>query len=541
MHDQIGMTVQTKSKPTRCAIYTRVSTDAGLEQEFNSLQAQREACEAYVMSQKHEGWKLIRDRFDDGGFSGGNLDRPALQSLLDLVRASRVDVVVVYKVDRLTRSLGDFAKLVELFDGHGVSFVSVTQAFNTTSSMGRLTLNVLLSFAQFEREVTAERIRDKIAASKKRGLWMGGVVPLGYRVEARRLLVDQSEAETVQLIFERYRELKSLPALQRDLRSRGIVSRIRQLSSGRCIGGVPMANGPLMNILRNRTYLGEINHRGASYPGEHEAIVNNDLFDAVQAILDANRRGRRERWQASDALLLGKLFDDQGNRMTPSYAIKKGVRYRYYVSSVLVQGRKDEAGSVARIAAKTIEGHIEKAIASRLSDTDKHLAANQVARDAIRAMIDRVVLSATNISIELAQNGSNADGEAIRIHWTPPRQKRHREMLCSEHESSKRSLPVRRSMKGEVRARIILAIAKARLWLDQLLREEVEGIEALADREGRSERSIRMTLSLAFLAPDIVKAAVNGTLPPRLSLTELSNLPLDWAKQHAHLGIRSRT
>ena len=449
-------------------------------------------------------------------------------------------MIVVYKVDRLTRSLGDFAKLVELFDGHNVSFVSVTQAFNATTSMGRLTLNVLLSFAQFEREVTAERIRDKIAASKKKGLWMGGVVPLGYRVEARRLLVDPSEARTVRLIFEKYRKLRSLPALQRVLRSRGIVSRVRQLSSGRCIGGVPMANGPLMNILRNRTYIGEINHRGASYPGEHEAIVDNDLFDEVQAILDANRRGRRERWQASDALLLGKLFDDRGNRMTPSYAIKKGVRYRYYVSSVVVQGRKDEAGSIARVAATIIEGHVEKALTTRLSDTDDHVSTYQDARDAIRAVIDRVVLSATNISIELSEKRSEPDSETIQVPWTPPRQTRHREVLCSDRESSKRSVPARRSMKGEVRARIILAIAKARLWLDQLLREEIEGIEALADREGRSERSIRMTLSLAFLAPDIFKAAVDGTLPPRLSLTEISDPPMDWADQRAEFGIQSR-
>ncbi|MGI9425342.1 MAG: recombinase family protein, partial [Hyphomicrobiaceae bacterium] len=348
-------------------------------------------------------------------------------------------------------------------------------------------------------------------------------------------------AETVRLIFERYRELKSLPALQRDLRSRGIVSRVRQLSSGRRIGGVPMANGPLMNILRNRTYLGEINHRGASYPGEHEAIVDNDLFDEVQVILDTNRRGRRERWQASDALLLGKLFDDRGNRMTPSYAIKKGVRYRYYVSSVVVQGRKDEAGSVARIASTIIEGQVEKAITARFSETDNHLATYQNARNAIRAMIDRVVLSATNISIELSQNDSEADSETIRIPWTPPRQTRHREMPCSEHESSKRSEPARRSMKGEMRARIILAIARARLWLNQLLREEIEGIEALADREGRSERSIRMTLSLAFLAPDIVRAAVDGTLPPAPSLTEISNPPMDWADQRAKLGIQSTT
>ena len=257
------------TKPTlRCAIYTRVSSDQGLEQDFNSLDAQREAAEAYIKSQAHEGWKLRRDRYDDGGFSGGSMERPALQKLLADIVEGRIDVVVVYKVDRLTRSLADFAKLVELFDSHKVSFVSVTQSFNTTSSMGRLTLNVLLSFAQFEREVTGERIRDKIAASKRKGLWMGGVVPLGYRVEARKLWVDEPEAVLVRRIFTRYLELGSLPALQRELREEGIRTRSRQLASGKLIGDVPLTNGPLAYILKNRHYLGELNHKGKSYPGD---------------------------------------------------------------------------------------------------------------------------------------------------------------------------------------------------------------------------------------------------------------------------------
>ena len=270
-------------KPQRCAIYTRVSTENGLEQEFNSLHAQREAAQAYVKSQAHEGWKLIRDHYDDGGFSGGSLDRPAD------IRERRIDIVIVYKVDRLTRSLTDFAKLVELFDGHGVAFVSVTQSFNTTSSMGRLTLNVLLSFAQFEREVTGERIRDKIAASKKKGLWVGGVVPLGYEVRDRKLIVVEEEAVTVRLIFSRYLDLGSLSALQRDLRERGIITRRRTLSSGRAIGGQALTNGPLAYLLRNRMYLGEINHRDKSYPGEHQPIIDEKLFDAVQAKLTENR------------------------------------------------------------------------------------------------------------------------------------------------------------------------------------------------------------------------------------------------------------
>src|SRR3954469_14795725 len=248
-------------KALRCAIYTRVSTDHGLEQEFNSLDAQREAAEAYVKSQAHEGWRFLRDRFDDGGFSGGSLERPALQRLLAAIRSGLIDVIVVYKVDRLTRPLTDFAKLVEMFDAEGVAFVSVTQSFNTTSSMGRLTLNMLLSFAQFEREVTGERIRDKIAASKSKGIWVGGIVLLGYEVRERKLVIREDEAATVRLIFERYLELGSLPALQRELRERGIVTRRRRLSLGRTIGGVPLTNGPLAHLLRNRVYLGELNHR----------------------------------------------------------------------------------------------------------------------------------------------------------------------------------------------------------------------------------------------------------------------------------------
>src|ERR1700729_1106633 len=339
----------------RGAIYTRVSTEQGLEQDFNSLDAQREASEAYIKSQAHEGWRLVPDRYDDGGFSGGSMDRPALQKLLADVQARRIDVIVVYKVDRLTRSLADFAKLVETFDAHGVSFVSVTQSFNTTTSMGRLTLNVLLSFAQFEREVTGERIRDKIAASKKKGLWVGGVVPLGYEVKDRKLIVNDEEAATVRLIFRRYLDLGSLSALQRDLREEGIVTRKRTLSSGRTIGGRTLTNGPLAHMLRNRMYLGEINHRDKSYRGEHAPIIDPRLFQAVQTKLTENRRERRRRRQSSNALLIGKLFDDRGNPMTPTYAIKKGVRYRYYVSCVLNQGRKEEAGSFPRVAAEAIE------------------------------------------------------------------------------------------------------------------------------------------------------------------------------------------
>jgi site-specific DNA recombinase len=339
----------------RCAIYTRVSSDQGLEQDFNSLHAQREAAEAYIKSQAHEGWKLHRERYDDGGFSGGSMERPALQKLLIDLAQNRIDVIVVYKVDRLTRSLADFAKLVEVFDANKVSFVSVTQSFNTTSSMGRLTLNVLLSFAQFEREVTGERIRDKIAASKKKGIWMGGVVPLGYRVENRKLLIDEDEVGMVRLIFQRYLELGSLPALQRDLSEKRILTRIRNLSSGRSIGGVALTNGPLSYILKNRLYLGEINHRKVSYQSDHTPIISIELFEAVQTLLAQNLNRKDMRKGKSGALLTGRLFDACGQLMSPSHTTKKGVRYRYYVTAAIAQGRKKEAGMIIRLPAQEIE------------------------------------------------------------------------------------------------------------------------------------------------------------------------------------------
>ena len=283
------------------------------------------------------------------------MERPALQKLVAAVTERRLDIIVVYKVDRLTRSLADFAKLVELFDKVGVSFVSVTQSFNTTSSMGRLTLNVLLSFAQFEREVIGERIRDKIAASKKKGIWMGGVVPLGYRVENRKLLVDEAEAETVRLVFRRYLDLGSLPALQLDLRERGIMTRARVLASDRQIGGVPFTNGPLAYMLKNRMVLGELNHRGMSYKREHPAIVDVNLFEEVQVKLAQNLNRRDLRKGKSGALLAGYLYDDHGDRMSPSHTVKKGIRYRYYISTALVQGRGADAGTIARGPAQEIE------------------------------------------------------------------------------------------------------------------------------------------------------------------------------------------
>ena len=344
----------------RCAIYTRKSTEHNLDLEFNSLDAQREACEAYIKSQAHEGWRLIQTTTMMGHFPGRRLDRPALQELLAEVKAGKIDIIVVYKVDRLTRSLADFAKLVELFDRHSVSFVSVTQSFNTTSSMGRLTLNVLLSFAQFEREVIGERVRDKIAASKAKGIWVGGSVPLGYASVNKKLVIVPEEAETVRLIFRRYLELGSIRDLAEDLDREGIRTRRQTLSTGKTRGGIRFGVGGLAQLLRNRFYVAEVVYHGTVHPGEQEPILDRALFDAVQAKLAASASSRQLKLKASPSILAGRIFDDSGNRMTPSHTNKRGARYRYYVSHAVLQKRDDEAGSVVRISAPDIETVVVK-------------------------------------------------------------------------------------------------------------------------------------------------------------------------------------
>ena len=320
-------------KLLRCAVYTRKSTEDGLEQEFNSLDAQYEACAAYALSQRHEGWILVKDRYDDGGFSGGNMDRPGLKRLLADIEAGKVDIVLLYKIDRLTRSLADFSKIVEVLDRAGASFVSITQSFNTTTSMGRLTLNMLLSFAQFEREVTGERIRDKIAASKKKGLWMGGPVPLGYEVRERKLVVNKDEAEQVRHVMRRYLALGSVPALAEELEREGYRTKVQRKSSGPHRGGCIYRRGTLYHLLSNRIYRGFIVHKGKAYPGEHKAIVHEALWGEVQALLTTNASGSSRRLkQQHPSLLVGKVIDGEGREMTPSHASKSRRRYRYYVT-----------------------------------------------------------------------------------------------------------------------------------------------------------------------------------------------------------------
>src|SRR3979411_2279218 len=360
------------SKQVRCAIYTRVSTDQGLEQDFNSLDAQYDASQAYIRSQAHAGWTLLRAKYDDGGFSGGNTDRPALQRLLVDVRAGKIDVIVVYKVDRLTRSLADFAELVELFDAHGVSFVSVTQQFNTTTSMGRLTLNVLLSFAQFEREVTSERIRDKIAASKRKGLWVGGNLPCGYEMKDGKIAIVEEEAELVRSIYRRYLELGGVNELVRDLRERNIRTRTKLLATGTTRGGIPFGRGTLYYLLSNHFYIGEVKYGNEILPGEQPPIMDRALFEAIRQKSLAQWSHRTIVRNKSDHLLTGLLFDDAGHRMVPTHATKAGIRYRYYVSAPFLYGeaKTASAGSICRVPANDIENIIIKSL-------KEHLAANQ--------------------------------------------------------------------------------------------------------------------------------------------------------------------
>src|SRR5271154_1975153 len=399
------MNNQAIKRSLRSAIYTRVSTDQGLEQDFNSLDAQREASEAYIKSQAHEGWRLIRDHYDDGGYSGGSMERPALRKLLADVQARRIDVIVVYKVDRLTRSLADFAKLVELFDRHEVSFVSVTQSFNTTTSMGRLTLNVLLSFAQFEREVRGERIRDKIAASKKKGMWMGGVVPLGYRVENRALHIVEDHAEIVRCLFRRYLEAGSVVRLKQQLDSEEVRIPIRIDGGGRSTGGGLFSRGHVYKLLSNPIYVGRIPHNGQVHEGQHPPIVTQGLWDEVQQNLRDHlgaARTKRTR-QSSDALLIGKLYDDGGNRMSPTWARKGSKRWRYYVSQAALQGEKSKAGSILRVPATDVETLVTEALGKLSPD-------HGASQTDIRNLIDRIVIGRATIRIQLSELADGRDG-----------------------------------------------------------------------------------------------------------------------------------
>ena len=504
----------------RCAIYTRKSTEHGLELEFNSLDAQREACEAYIKSQTHEGWKALPRRYDDPAYSGGNLGRPALQKLLVDIDAGRVDVVVVYKIDRLTRSLADFAKLVELFDRKAISFVAVTQQFNTTTSMGRLTLNVLLSFAQFERELSSERVRDKVAASRKRGKWTGGSVPLGYDAKDKKLVVNQPEAETVRHIYQRYLVLKCLRRLIADLDEKGIVSKQRTSPSGRDTGGIRFTYGPLAYLLKNRTYLGEMGHKGSWFPGEHEAIIDPALFNAVQELLTSNSVIRHQQRTDNQALLKGLLFDDRGNRMSPSFSTKRGVRYRFYVSSAILSGRRDQAGSTSRVAAADFERVIVSALRERFAKsgdlTDQGL---------VGTYIERIALGQSNTLIKL-KTGAIAGSMIELARSRQPASPRTR-IENDQNQSIE-----------EPNISLVDAIARAHLWLQALSNETYQSVEELSNVARWNSKVIRKVLRLAFLAPDITEAIIFGSQPKALGLSQLQGISAQsWGEQRRLLGF----
>jgi site-specific DNA recombinase len=525
----------------RCAVYTRKSTEHNLDLAFTSLDAQREACEAYIRSQAGEGWRLVPDHYDDGGLSGASLDRPALQTLLAELRARRIDVVVVYKVDRLTRSLADFAKLIEIFDAHATSFVSVTQSFNTTTSMGRLTLNILLSFAQFEREVIGERVRDKIAASKRKGIWVGGPVPLGYAAMDKRIIVVPAEAETVRALFRRYLELGSVRALAEDLERRGIRTRQRKLRDGRILGAGAFGVGGLAHLLRNRFYIGEVVYRGETFRGDHGPILDPALFAAVQARLASQAVERRCRIRGLSALLTGRLFDEQGRRMTPTHSNKKGVRYSYYVSQAV--RRKQSAGSIGRVPAPELEALVVDAVRRQLQANSTATPIVESDRALIERHLLRATLSLTAISLDLREEiadseacgphdllaaGSAAPPTKLTIPWTVPAVVPVKSIVHVPAHNT--------PMKPGSRETLLIAVAKARKWIKDVERRG-RSFADIAAREGKAERHVRHLARLAFVSPRIISAIIDGTAAAGITATTLiTGLSYSWIEQEQRIS-----
>jgi site-specific DNA recombinase len=579
-------------KKLRCAIYTRKSTEEGLEQDFNTLHAQREACQAFIASQQHEGWAAIETAYADGGFSGGSMERPALKMLLAEVRSGKIDVIVVYKVDRLTRSLTDFARIVEVLDSHGVSFVSVTQAFNTTTSMGRLTLNVLLSFAQFEREVTGERIRDKIAASKKKGLWMGGFLPLGYKADGRRLIIDETEADLVRMIVALYLKRGTVAAVEAELVGRKIASPRRNTTSGRSYGGRLLSRGQIYRLLSNPIYIGEIAHKGARHQGQHRAIIDREIWDAVQAKLASNAHIRHVRSNAKEpSLLAGLLFDTRGRRFAPTHATKQGKRYRYYALPLEPDTRHANERSW-RIAASEIEAVVIERLNAALLDRlwlAKTLSLDQATPTVIRRFLEgaralgkqlasasgsdqraallgllqgvtaaesevRIHVKIDGLSLALSDVG-NVESQEFRTE-TPGKRGTGIAGARSNEEVVTLSVAVTFKRRG-VETRLIIeggppskrlradpalikTVARAHIWFDDLVRGRIT-ITEIAAREGMKVSSVAKLMHLAFLAPDIVEAILGGTQSVTAVAHHLirSDLPVLWKDQRAHLLAQS--
>lgn len=531
----------------RCAIYTRKSSEEGLEQDFNSLHAQRDSCAAYVLSQAGEGWEAIKTHYDDGGFSGGSLERPALQQLLTDITAGKVDIIVVYKVDRLTRSLSDFAKIVEIFDDKGVSFVSVTQAFNTTTSMGRLTLNILLSFAQFEREVTGERIRDKFAASRKKGIWMGGHPPLGYDISDRKLIVNNAEAEKVRGIFERYMTLKSVPALMEELAETGVKTKHWTSTTGAVMGNKVFSRGALYHLLRNRVYIGEATHKGKNYPGLHDPIVDDKTWTTVQDLLTANTGNH---WATikrsnSESPLKGLLFDDRGNPMSPSFTSKSRGRYRYYVSQALLQHRKADAGSVARIAGPEIERNIETILSDAIPYSSKERPLPEDPAGKLQALlqsVDRIVVKSDTVTVALHPDHVASIDEAACVQLKATISHKQKKTVITvpvrwiERGGETLLMTAKSEIATEPRkpdAALIKAVARAWRWRAMFENGVVQSIPELAQLESINQSYIKKALKLAFLPPAMIEDILAGRQCTTANLASLMNqdLRLDWKAQ----------
>ncbi len=562
------------SRRLRCAVYTRKSTEEGLEQDFNSLDAQREACAAYIKSQAGEGWICLKARYDDGGISGATMDRPALQRMLSDIDAGKIDVVVVYKVDRLTRALSDFAKMVEIFDANGVSFVSVTQQFNTTTSMGRLTLNVLLSFAQFEREVTAERIRDKIAASKKKGMWMGGVIPLGYDVIDRKLVPNEAESETVRILFRLYLKLGTVRCVKEEADRLGLRTKARKPNNGQRAGGEPFTRGHIYKVLSNPIYIGRIAHKGASYEGEQPAIVSRDIWEKVQEQLRHHAVGRNNSCNGKGwNFLAGRLFDEGGQPLVPTYASKAGRRYRYYISKSLKHDPSDQ-GAGWRLPASVLEGAVMRTISASLRDEVRlsqwlgsaardprtlkrslraaaHLAdrleaaepieppsslCDIVYRVEVRPHLLRIAINGRALRGLIVADAGNADRSAVP------------EEVCLETPIAmkRRGVELKLILGGADGGpctpdpTLIATLGKAQRWFDGLVSGEAASLTDLAQRHGIDRWTVGHTLPLAFLAPDIVQAILEGRQPAALTasrLMRLADLPMSWTAQRRLLGF----
>ena len=543
-------------KKIRCAIYTRKSSEDGLEQEFNSLDAQREACAAFIASQMIEGWVLVPDAYDDGGLSGGSLERAGLQRLLADMRSGKIDRIVVYKIDRLTRSLADFAKIVDILDEAGASFVSVTQSFNTATSMGRLTLNMLLSFAQFEREVTAERIRDKIAASKKKGLWMGGNVPLGYEPDGRSLKIKKPDAQIIRTIYEFYQKHGTIRDVKDQVDKLGLKTAIRTLSSGRLKGGTPFSFGHIYHILTNPIYAGRIRHKANVYPGQHPALIDPEHWDALQDQLmgrafvsrSGKERGKGRGGRKQVSLLTGKLFDETGDRLTPSHTkSSKGHRLRYYVSHRLIRskGPKDPSGwrlpgpELETLVANLIRKHLSApavqanlisdttteeiaAIAKRMTEvTDSKIDGRSEECNAIIHLVRCIQIAPGKVRISISENDLaelvNVDPERISENYLE---------IESAFQHRKRGVETKLVLAGATNSRdetLFRNIAKAHRYFD-LIRSGKTYAE-IAEAEGVSRHRIQKLVDLAFLAPDVVRDVFAGSQP--------TGLTTEWLLRHA--------